>query len=148
MYWRAFPVGSRNISVRFYICKITRCASDILLYRANWHEIFFYYNSSCLQRVGIVKCLTGVNCLIITWNGLTPFHYGRIKWQITNTPVTHFMQNISAHVTVMIFKCAWFRQYFYIKLKSILSLAVAIVVATASITLLFIYNLTSNRSHI
>ena len=30
MYWRAFAVGSRHISVRFYVCETTRCASAAL----------------------------------------------------------------------------------------------------------------------
>ena len=30
MDWRAFLVGSRHISVRFYVCKTTRRASDVL----------------------------------------------------------------------------------------------------------------------
>ena len=31
MYWRAFPVGSIHISVWFYVCETTRCASTALL---------------------------------------------------------------------------------------------------------------------
>ena len=40
MYWRAFPVGFRHISVRFYVCETTRCASAALPQRANWPAIF------------------------------------------------------------------------------------------------------------
>ena len=29
MYWRALLVGSRHISVAFYVCKSTLCASDV-----------------------------------------------------------------------------------------------------------------------
>ena len=35
MYWRAFAVGSRHISVRFYVCETTRCGSAALRLRAN-----------------------------------------------------------------------------------------------------------------
>ena len=36
---RAFLDGSRDISVRFYVCVTTWRASDMLLWRANWNEI-------------------------------------------------------------------------------------------------------------
>ena len=54
MYWRAFPVGSRHISVQFYVCKTTWYASAALLLRANWNEIWSrtapFYNACPLQR--------------------------------------------------------------------------------------------------
>ena len=40
MYLRAF-LRCRRISVQFYVCETTRCASDALLGRANWHQTFY-----------------------------------------------------------------------------------------------------------
>ena len=56
--WRASPVGSRHISVRFYACETTRYASAALLWCAKWNEILiitapFYnaYRSNCNQNL-------------------------------------------------------------------------------------------------
>ena len=41
MCWRAFPKGSRHISLRLYVCENTRRTSDILFWHANWRQTFF-----------------------------------------------------------------------------------------------------------
>ena len=58
MHCRAFQVGSTHISVRFYVCETTRCASFALLQRANLNEILIitapFYNAFPLETGSLV----------------------------------------------------------------------------------------------
>ena len=128
MYWRAFPVGSKHISVPFYVCETTRRVSFLqrlpsgnrgcstpyltsvctLKQSSGWGNGLVLFAWLAIASINYRNITSSVHLSLITNHVARDQYFSSLQWELT---ISHWFQIADHLSTTIILK--WCKHFLY-----------------------------------